>query len=486
MKKQIFTAVLVLAASALSAVAFADDTDLLGELDACLAAVEAPASASVAGQLAEHFQGTLELRGAYSFDAVPETFGTIDDDRWVGELRGEWASWTGGRAWDFHAAGWFNAGTRDQDYAGISRFMVDNDSERRYAELNEAWLNLSAGSLVFTLGKKVFHNGISTLYSPSDRYLSADLNDPVNPVYLGSWQLALDYSAGDTVYTAAILPFYQEKKIPAMGSRWMVSDMPSGSMEEIMGLYYYYRDQLMEDDRFAEIITSGGAVAVREDLPGNDPGEWGWFGRVKRPVGIWDTFVSVYHGPGFYPVIKIEDDGAQATIVKETPGVTQVSAGFSTIWKTTEFHGEACYSRSDHDYNDSYISYVGGFTHTDETLGGAVGVEKISLVLEYAGEMITDGQDAEAYIAGAKEARIGRNDLIASALVSITDDLSLGYLADFAIGDSAYFQRLGGNYRIMPGLVFTLDVEFFDGPLDTYFGRWRNNDRVVTTLRWSL
>lgn len=503
MKKLIVAAVLILTAGGWTACAFADDLDILNELDAYLETDKTPIDSSpgIGGQLVDHFSADLEFRGSYFSDPAPEspeTYVDVDDDRFVGEMRANWSSWTGKDRWSFHAAGWFEAGTREDAYGGVTHFMTDRDNQKRYAELNESFLNLSNGSAAFTIGKKVFKNGISTLYSPANRYTSADLNDPVNPVQIGSWQLACDYSHGDTVYTGALLPFYQEKKIPAAGSRWIVSDLPSGyslpsadnlvpgSTEEMLEMLYYYMNSLLKDDQFADLVNSNKTIAAREDLPGNDPGDWGWFGRVKKSMGIWDTFISAYHGPAFYPVIKLEDSNDIATVIKDTPNVYQLAGGFSTTWKNIEFHGESLYSYSSHNYDDSYIDYVGGFCHTSENLAIRLGLEKIDLVLEYAGEIITAEQDATDYILSSKYTRIGQNDLIASVLVTATDDLSLHYLSDFALSDNAYFQRIGTSLRIMSGLVFTLDFEFFKGPLDTYFGRWRNNDRVVTSIKWSL
>ena len=503
MKKLIVAAVFILATGVWAACTFAGDPDIMNELDAYLETDKTPIESSpgVAGQLVDHFSADLELRTSSFFKPALdfyETYVDADDDRFVGKMLANWSSWAGKDWWNLHAAGWFEAGTRTNAYGGVTHFMTDPDNQKRYAELNEIFLNLSSSDFEFSIGKKIFKNGISTLYSPANRYTSADLNDPVNPVQIGSWQLTCNYSREDTVYTGAILPFYQEKKIPEPGSRWIVSDLPSGdslssaynlipgSIEEMQELLYYYMEELLENGRFADVIDNEKSVAVREDLPGNDPEDWGWFGRVKKSMGLWDTFVSAYRGPAFYPVVKLEENTTAATLIKDTPNVYQLAGGFSTTWKNTEFHGEALYSYSIHNHDESYINYVGGFSHTIEKVAKSLGLQKIDFLLEYAGEIITTDQDATDYIMSSKNTRIGRNDLIAGILVTATDDFSLHYLSDFTLSDNARFQRTGASLQIMPRLVFTLDFEFFDGPLDTYFGRWRNNDRIVTSIKWSL
>ena len=348
------------------------------------------------------------------------------------------------------------------------------------------------------MGKKIFKNGIATIYSPANRYNAYDLHDPVNPVQLGTWQLAGDYTRGDTVYTGAVLPFYQEKKIPPVGSRWLVSDLPvgdnlpspfrirPGSLQELLRILYYYRDLLFRNGRVSDLINRGATFSAREELPGNSPGDWGWFGRVKKSMGIWDTFLSAYYGPSFYPVLRLEVSGNSATLFKETPTVYQLAGGFSTTWGNTEFHGEALYSHSRNKRDDSYVNYVGGICHSSDSLATALGLKKLDLVLEYAGEMITAEQGITDYILSSKYTRIGRNDLIGTVIATLTDDLSLHYLADFALTDKAHFQRIGASLRVVPGVVATLDFEFFKGSPESYFGRWSNNDRVVTAVKWSF
>lgn len=505
-KKLILAAALILTVGAWTACALAGDSrDVLNELDAYMKTDEKPVDPSregVAGQLADHFSADLELRSSSYFKPVPELsnrYVTVDNARLTGKMRANWSSWMGKDFWSVHAAGWFQAGTEEDTYGGVTHFMTDSDNRARYAELNEIYLNLSPdGAAALTLGKKVFKNSISTIYSPANRYTSFDLHDPVNPVQIGTWQLACDYSRGDTVYTGALLPFYQEKKIPAFGSRWIVSDVPSGyslpsahnlvpgSSEELLKMLYYYGSSLLKNRRFADLVGEGATFTVREDLPGNSPGDWGWFGRVKKSMGIWDTFLSAYYGPSFYPVLRLEVSGKSATLIKETPTVHQLAGGFSTTRGNTEFHGEALYSYSSNSHDDSYVNYVGGLCHSSDSLATWLGLKRLDIVLEYAGEVITDEQGITDFILSSKYIRIGRNDLIASVLATVTDDLSLHYLSDFALSDKAHFQRIGAALRIVPGVVVTLDFEFFRGPPDSYFGRWSKNDRIVTTFKWSL
>jgi hypothetical protein len=184
-KKRIVAVILILFVGAWATCVSAEDSqDVLKELDAYLKTEEKPVDTSqkgLFGQLADHFTADLEFRLSSFFKPAVEVSQIdtgIDNDRYVGKIRTKWASWTGRERWRFHTAGWFEAGTEKGDYAGITRFMTDTDNRKRYAELDELFLNLSPGAAFsLTAGKKVFKNGLSTIYSPADRYASADLHD---------------------------------------------------------------------------------------------------------------------------------------------------------------------------------------------------------------------------------------------------------------------------------------------------------------------
>jgi hypothetical protein len=45
---------------------------------------------------------------------------------------------------------------------------------------------------------------------------------------------------------------------------------------------------------------------------------------------------------------------------------------------------------------------------------------------------------------------------------------------------------VGISYRLYSGLVSEVYMEWFDGDYGSYVGQWRDNDRVVVLLRWTL
>ena len=440
-------------------------------------------------QIGKHFNGDLRLRGSHFIDSVPDTILDIstglDKSDNTGELLFNCSTWVEKDFWSLHTAGWIELGTQDDTYRGVSSFMRDKERFRRHMELNEIYLTLSAKNADLTLGKKIFENGISTIYSPANRYRSFDLNDPMDPKTFGAWQATLDYFVRDTTFTASVLPVFQTMKVPSVWSRWMVGNFGM-YMPETLGVFDQFRYYFWEGSGIVRDLVENRFVVVEEKLPDNKLEDYGWFGRVKTSFTLLDIFLSAYHGPSIYPVIKIENRSGMLAIVKENPDVFNLAAGFSITWKNFEFHGEALYNKTDNQKDDTYINYVGGLTFSEQDLVRKLHLHKIDLTLEYARESIISDQDCRGYLISSRYARIGRNDVLAHARIDVTDDISLHYKADFNRLNRSSFQRAGVSYRLRSGLMLRLGAEFFDGPFDSYFGRWCDNDRIITTLQWSF
>ncbi len=490
-----------------------EDQDLLDELDTLMDSGQedgtkkeaVKADQEIGDQISKHFLGELRLRGYGFFKDSPNPSPFVDDSDYVGEVLLKGSTWVQRDFWSVHASGWFEAGTQEDTYTwdGIGFLPRDRNRERNHLELNELYLTLSGENKDLTLGRKVFRPGISTIYSPSVRYRFLDLNDPLDWKDLGAWQATLDYYSGDTTFTGSIRPVYQPTKIPSSQSRWMLgsfgTDAPGigpgglpnfnfnilpGSFDELVGILYYFWNLIIGGDLGNAL--AGRNVIFQYDIPDYDPEDYGYYGRVKTTFGLWDVYGSVYHGPGIYPVLRYADLGNVVAVVGEIPNVFNLSSGFSTTYKGFEFHGEALYNRTEDNKDDDYINYVVGVTYSDQVYVRKLGIERADVTVEYAGEKITRDPDPNERTISSRDARLGRDDIFVNLLLMVRDDLRFHYLGDIVFWNRSQFHRFGGTYRIRPGLNLGLNFEFFSGDETSYFGRWRDNDRVIATLTWSF
>ncbi|MGD8388622.1 MAG: hypothetical protein PVG49_15865 [Desulfobacteraceae bacterium] len=538
MKRELFCAFLCLSLCLVAFSASAGDQGLLNLLDSHMEPEKdkaaqgsgdktAKGKGSMVTQLGDHLQANLRLRFVHYPD-TPTLF-VIDPDKDENEAEAllRWSTWTEKGLFSFHASGWFEAGTQEDTYRGVSPVLEDTSRKRRYAELNELYMVRSGGHGDLTLGKKVFHNGVASIFSPANRYSSLDLTDPMDPKVFGSWMASYDHFIGDTTLTFSVLPVFQPKKLPGLWSRWvdtgltgdipdlsqyseedietgnaLIDDspfrftLPSGAQEDMLYLMHFFWGLFFADEaasgelreqseRLLGAIQNSNLSPV-EELPDSGLKDAGWFGRVKHSIGLWDLFLSSYYGPGLYPVLRLERRNNLLVLVKENPDVFNVCGGFSTTWKSFELHGEVLYNASVNHKDESYIKGIIGITYSNQDLARALHLRRIDLTLEYADEYVTHKQTERGYIATSRYLRIGREDLFATLRIGVTDDLSVYAGLDEVFWCDSRFYRVGAQYRIMQGLTIDVAAEQFEGPFYSYYGHWSENDRLISMLTWSF
>jgi hypothetical protein len=498
---------LALALTALPAAA--DEVDLLQDLDAAMAASAekeqaAPQAQGAAAQFADNLDLTVRLRGAHFLQTAGDDGLPKDTQDNLGEVRLEYATSATVERVRLVTSGWIEAGNQQDTYAGVSRFFQDDNRRRNAWEINELYAVVDLDAADLTLGRKVLQNGISTLVSPANRYSPVDFNDPLDPRRLGVWQAALDVPDGDTTWTVALMPFFTPPKTPSPESRWVSGDawggIPAyfgnsqGQFDDFLEWLHFFSSLTQVDlvtlfENFFGISFGGTTpdITTRYDLPdADDPDQWSYLGRVKTTMGGWDLFASAFRGPSIYPVMRadLNQTASKVAITVEHPVADQLASGFSTTWKELEFHGEALYSHTEDGKDDSYLHYVGGSTWSNQSWPARLGLHRFDLTAEYVGESITHHQNADGYFISSRDARLGRNDAVLRAELFLTEDVSLHYLADILLSNSARMHRVGTTWRMTDNLTWHTAMEIFDGPGTSYYGRWRDQDRVVTTLEY--
>jgi sulfur carrier protein ThiS len=441
-------------------------TDPLKDIDKAATREEVKKD-GISDQLAAHLAGSFRLRAMYFF-RNPEERDDADMNNVMGEALLKFSDWVGGEKWRVDVSGWGEAGTQKDTYAGVFYSMQDDDRRRKYIEVNEIYFTLNQADYNVTLGRKIFANGLSTIYSPSDRLRPRDGNDPLDQKELGIWQARLDYFLNQATITAAVLPVFQANKGPSDTSRWM------GSKKDNDNRDFDFHD------------TSGNQI--EEDRANIAAKNIGYFARYKNTYKGWDLFFSFYHGPNLYYVLREEDRGGTRVKIKESVKVGNYAAGFSTTYKKWEFHGEALLNYSYDGKDDQYVSGLGGATYTIDDLAKKVGLEQIDVTVEYGGEFILKAQYAEGYVQSSRKTRLGRNDIYGRVNFKYSEDLSFEYVANFELSASegGYYQKIQSKYRLRDGLIWKAALEFFNGDDNSYYGRWYRNDRVVMELEYSF
>ncbi len=440
-----------------------------GELDLLKEIEETPAQETkpkfgVIKQLYDNLTGSVRLRyNRYIVDAEARDDADLKNDQYDYIFRVN--TKTGGENWSFDVDGWAEGGNQKSEYSNFSRWFQDTLRDQvRHFEINELYGTFNQESYDLTVGKKIFSNGISTLYSPADRFKPQDASDPLDVKDFGIWQAKGDYYLGAFTITGAVFPIYAAGKQPNNRSRW------SGSTKDEDNRDYEHSDE----------------TDVEEDYPGIETENIGYFGRVKTTFRGWDLFFSAYHGLNQYSVIKEEDRDGETVQVKKIIKIGNYAAGFSTTYKKWEFHGEVLYNHSYDGKDDNYFSGVAGFTYAIDEWAKYLFLEKIDITIDYALEVVSCDQFADNYTNSSRSTRLGKNDLFTRVNFKVNEDLSFQYISNFEFDEDGRYNHVGSEYRVRSGLTWILGLEAFNGSDDSYYGRWKKNDRFITSLKYEF
>ena len=428
---------------------------------------------------------------SYFFESVSEK-----DDHDL-EIRSNFSSWAGNKEQSFHFSGWFENGTQKDTYAGITRFLRDEERERRIVEINELYGVVDTGEIELTAGKKILPFNTNSIYPLSGFYHPLDLNVPTEARILGLWQVSADVTIKETDMSAYIFPVFQDHKTPSSQSRWMPnSDYDIYWYEDEFGLsaefnfireflLYYFGDTFELNDVLKDLLDNEDVIIIN-DLPQFKLDEIGYGGEIKTSYKDIDLFGNFYYGPNPYPVIRIVDRGSHMEVIKNNPQVWRLATGGTATWRDFEFHTEIMYNAAVNGTDDDYISYTGGFTYTSDFLASLMRIDTIQTRLNYSGETITDKQDHDEYYFSSKDIRQFRNDILFNLTAQINDDINFFYLLDANLDDSAWYHRIAGSYRLYPGIVAECFVELFSGGSDSFISSWKENSRAGLKMQWTF
>jgi hypothetical protein len=416
----------------------------------------------------ENLKNVVTLRYSRFLEDPPENR-QVDGNPDIVYTSWDFETWTGEDSWKLGLSGWAQTGNAEDRFAGITHWPQDRDRRSRHLALNELYTIIYRDDYDLTLGRKLFNNGLSALYSPANRFAQADFNDPLYPKQFGIWQARLDYYWKDTTFTGAWLPVYQASKDPSPNSRWEVTSNRGRRDFDFPKLLIPLQQEL---------------TRVYPDVEGSN---FGYFLRGKTTYRGWDAFVSYFHGPNPFWVLKQRLEGFTIVYTKKVVTVDNYAAGFSTAWNKWEFHGEALLSIADDGRDDDYLSYVGGFSYTLDDLVRPLGLEQVIVTLEYARETTLEEQDEAGYVQSSASSRVGHDDVIARVSMKYDEDLSFTFHTHLETGgEGGQLYRGKVSYEFRPGLEFSLAGEMFMGDSVSYYGRWDDNDRIVSMLEYTF
>jgi hypothetical protein len=354
--------------------------------------------------------------------------------------------------------------TTEGDHRGLFSLPRQQGTRAHYADFARLALVYDANVAMFTLGKSDLSAGVSTLYSPADRFETTYAANPMHAFKTGVWQARVDIPAGDDTLTAALLPFDNRSVSPGAHSRWLGSGSASSS--------YSFNS-----------LDLGPGVELSEPFRNADPKNWGYLAKYKASRSGYDFFLLAHHGPAAFPVVY-QPTLPNAQIMY--PMAETLAGGVSFTVDHWEFHGETSYQNVRLNRDQDVGKYVIGASYRDSTLAGWLGWEEIQPLVEYASEYYTDMSVNKRTLTNSSSARPFRDAVLARLEARINDNWKWTVGGSLNLVDRDSTLRAGIEYKHNDNLTWRLDAQHFEGHESTQFGRWRKNDFIELGFEWKF
>ena len=355
--------------------------------------------------------------------------------------------------------------TGDHELRGVHSEPGIDERKGKFLDTRKIFLRIEQEEFDVLIGKALLPVGVSTIYSPANRFQLIDAINPMHITELGVWQTTANFFIEDDTLSFSLLPYHQQFPSPDLGNRWIGV---GGNAD-----FFTLPDKVVIDGKNPEIRFRSAA----------NPGEWGYMVHYKAVRSGYDYFLLAHHGPSIYPVISQEN---QNTFFQTSPLATTLAGGISATIESFNFYGEVAAQRADDDNDEDFIKSVLGVSYRETDFAAMIGLEEIMPTLEYSRDFVFDNDVDPNIIVVSREARPGKDTVFYNVDFRYNDEYSFNVFGVNNLGQSDRIIGVGAKYEYSDNLEFKLTGRRFRGSDTSQFGRWRNNDHLELNMRFKF
>jgi len=367
----------------------------------------------------------------------------------------------------------------DSDDRVSHRLEFREDSLRRpAATFDEAYIAWYPGNYEFIVGKQFVSWGTGDAFNPTDVVNPRDFLSVPDNFKIGVPAISA-YRAGSLINFQIVgVPFFTPSRLPESDNRW--SRSPENASRQF-ARRFGSRPLIIDQGR--QEISDGWSSA-----------QGGLQLSSSKLIEGWDLAVNYFHGyysPGVIRQTVTAPTFAPAPgggFIQTAPGslayrifypeYDQFGASFSTTAGDFEIHGEAAYHKTKNKVmDDDYIAYIFGVNHTVDD-GLPSWIEKVTTVLEYAGEEIIRDRPRGSPFADAGFSRAFTNSVFTRVKVSFSEDTEFEIGGGLNLGSNDYTVSSALSHSFNEHVEVEVGVNVFAGDSDSFFGGWDENSRA--------
>jgi hypothetical protein len=357
----------------------------------------------------------------------------------------------------------------------------DREIDRSLVRFEELLVRIDLGAVDLSIGRQMLAWGRTDGVNATDNLTPRDWTDPLDEQRLSPWAVAANFERGRWTGELVAVPRFAPSRLPTLGGRWFETDPPEVANPAFPGA----------GPRKLDLELLYGDVSFPTTTLGNIQGavKGGYRGRrTEWTLSYFRGYDDAAHlsaDPGTPDLLA---GVAPVRLDRRFPRLDVTGADGVILIGSWALRGEAGYFHFPEGGDDGYMLYeaevewnrgswsvitgyadlegaesVGGFPASADGADGA-GASGVSAALDQAflpAAFLRVARDAPTEWQVALEAVAGTDG--GDRLIRLSGSWPLGDLL-----------RLGG------------EMDLIHGDEGTFFGRWRENDRLRVTLRMSF
>lgn len=338
-----------------------------------------------------------------------------------------------------------------------------------YFYIREGHIKYRGDSFDLAVGKQFYSWGTADGSNPTDNLNPRDYHDVPDREKMGIFSFSASYYPPDASLTLVVIPLFTPSRLPVIHSRWIGNPTKKPTSANDPGV-------LNAD-------LPPGVSLKRRAMPGKELEKIQVGLRAKKSIAGWDLSLSYFDGFDTMPVVRLTTSTSARPVFNR---MRVVGADFSTTSGKLEYHGEWAWRLYESGRASSIFPIVlGGMYTWDEDWVKAIGLEQIIFNFEYARDFTLHHRDNPNFRESGVFTRPFRESILTRVALKFDEnnELHISGNPNF-YGHNNYFLQPKFIHKFSDSLKMEGGWELFWGSQNSFWGKWKRNDRTFVLLTY--
>lgn len=348
-----------------------------------------------------------------------------------------------------------------------------SDEGRNRIFFNEAYARWSSNKWDLRLGKQLYNWGQTDGLNPTNNINPIDYTDIIDneDEEQGVFSLNTTFYWKKLQVQAVVMPVFSEGIYPRLNSRWL-SPLPFQKQHP-------YKPNQSIDVKYqtlADILPSSNIDNTQFAL------------RAALGLDVIDFSLSYFDGYNYVPAIystiqELNETSATINIQRLFQRQSVFGADFATTFGKWGFRGEFAYFdlRSEGNLIEDY-SFFSTVLGVDRIFSNIIGYNNLHIILQWIHQDIF----LDAPMPNTNLNHILQEALFLRAILDLSSYTKITCTGIYDFDAENTYLQIAFEHQITDALNLTILGDIFDGKNNTFFGNFKDNDRIQLKLKYDF